>query len=109
MKALREEGIDTVLINPSIATWQTPHELAHEVDFLPIHPGLCRLCLGKGTSRWRLACILWSKRSERWYRIGRMDVLERLGVQVPGTPIKTLEVSEDRDLLVQALKGRIKW
>ena len=37
--------------------------------------------------------------------LDRMGVLERLGVQVLGTPIKTLEVSEDRDLFVQALKG----
>src|SRR6266849_22250 len=44
MKALREEGIDAVLINPNIATWQTSHQLASEVYFLPIFGGLRCVC-----------------------------------------------------------------
>ena len=44
MKALREEGIDAVLVNPNIATWQTSHQLASEVYFLPIFGGLRCVC-----------------------------------------------------------------
>jgi carbamoyl-phosphate synthase large subunit len=38
MKALREEGVEAVLVNPNIATWQTSHQLASEVYFLPVTP-----------------------------------------------------------------------
>ncbi|KAG1860828.1 hypothetical protein F4604DRAFT_1882575 [Suillus subluteus] len=97
LKALREEGVDAVLINPNIATWQTSHELASEVYFLPITCGLQRpdgiLLTFGGQSALNVGIEL-----------DKMGVLERLGIKVLGTPIRTLEVSEDRELFVQALK-----
>ena len=105
LKALREEGVDAVLINPNIATWQTSHELASEVYFLPITPDYVAYVLEKERPDGILLTFGGQSALNVGIELDRMGVLERLGVQVLGTPIKTLEVSEDRDLFVQALKG----
>ena len=105
LKALREEGVDAVLINPNIATWQTSHELASEVYFLPITPDYVAYVLEKERPDGILLTFGGQSALNVGIELDRMGVLERLGVQVLGTPIRTLEVSEDRDLFVQALKG----
>jgi carbamoyl-phosphate synthase large subunit len=105
MKALREEGIDAVLINPNIATWQTSHQLASEVYFLPISVDYVAYVLEKERPDGILLTFGGQSALNVGIELDRMGVLERLGVQVLGTPIRTLEVSEDRDLFVQALKG----
>ncbi|CAL1711341.1 unnamed protein product [Somion occarium] len=104
LKALREEGVDAVLINPNIATWQTSHELASEVYFLPITPDYVAYVLEKERPDGILLTFGGQSALNVGIELDRMGVLERLGVQVLGTPIRTLEVSEDRDLFVQALK-----
>ena len=106
MKALREEGIDAVLINPNIATWQTSHQLASEVYFLPISVDYVAYVLEKERPDGILLTFGGQSALNVGIELDRMGVLDRLGVQVLGTPIRTLEVSEDRDLFVQALKGR---
>jgi carbamoyl-phosphate synthase large subunit len=105
LKALREEGVDAVLINPNIATWQTSHELASEVYFLPITPDYVAYVLEKERPDGILLTFGGQSALNVGIELDRMGILERLGVQVLGTPIRTLEVSEDRDLFVQALKG----
>ena len=105
LKALREEGVDAVLINPNIATWQTSHQLASEVYFLPITADYVAYVLEKERPDGILLTFGGQSALNVGIELDRMGVLERLGVQVLGTPIKTLEVSEDRDLFVQALKG----
>lgn len=105
LKALREEGVDAVLINPNIATWQTSHQLASEVYFLPITPDYVAYVLEKERPDGILLTFGGQSALNVGIELDRMGVLERLGVQVLGTPIRTLEVSEDRDLFVQALKG----
>lgn len=105
LKALREEGVDAVLINPNIATWQTSHELASEVYFLPVTPDYVAYVLEKERPDGILLTFGGQSALNVGIELDRMGVLERLGVQVLGTPIRTLEVSEDRDLFVQALKG----
>lgn len=107
MKALRESGIDAVLINPNIATWQTSHQLASEVYFLPITPDYVAYVLEKERPDGILLTFGGQSALNVGIELDRMGVLERLGVQVLGTPIRTLEISEDRDLFVQALKGAI--
>jgi carbamoyl-phosphate synthase large subunit len=104
MKALREEGIDAVLINPNIATWQTSHQLASEVYFLPISVDYVAYVLEKERPDGILLTFGGQSALNVGIELDRMGVLDRLGVQVLGTPIRTLEVSEDRDLFVQALK-----
>ncbi|PCH35626.1 carbamoyl-phosphate synthase [Wolfiporia cocos MD-104 SS10] len=104
LKALREEGVDAVLINPNIATWQTSHQLASEVYFLPITPDYVAYVLEKERPDGILLTFGGQSALNVGIALDKMGVLERLGVQVLGTPIRTLEVSEDRDLFVQALK-----
>ncbi|KAI0036167.1 carbamoyl-phosphate synthase [Vararia minispora EC-137] len=104
MKALREEGIEAVLINPNIATWQTSHELASEVYFLPISVDYVAYVLEKERPDGILLTFGGQSALNVGIALDRMGVLDRLGVKVLGTPIRTLEVSEDRDLFVQALK-----
>ncbi|KAH8115301.1 carbamoyl-phosphate synthase [Phellopilus nigrolimitatus] len=104
LKALREEGVDAVLINPNIATWQTSHQLASEVYFLPITADYVAYVLEKERPDGILLTFGGQSALNVGIQLDKMGVLERLGVQVLGTPIRTLEVSEDRDLFVQALK-----
>jgi carbamoyl-phosphate synthase large subunit len=105
MKALREEGVEAVLINPNIATWQTSHQLASEVYFLPITTDYVAYVLEKERPDGVLLTFGGQSALNVGIELDRMGVLERLGVRVLGTPIRTLEISEDRDLFVKALKG----
>jgi carbamoyl-phosphate synthase large subunit len=105
LKALREEGVDAVLINPNIATWQTSHQLASEVYFLPITPDYVAYVLEKERPDGVLLTFGGQSALNVGIALDKMGVLDRLGIQVLGTPIRTLEVSEDRELFVQALKG----
>lgn len=105
LKALKEEGVEAVLINPNIATWQTSHQLASEVYFLPITPDYVAYVLEKERPDGVLLTFGGQSALNVGIELDRMGVLERLGIKVLGTPIRTLEVSEDRDLFVQALKG----
>ncbi|KAL1745025.1 hypothetical protein HDZ31DRAFT_63512 [Schizophyllum fasciatum] len=104
LKALSEEGVEAVLINPNIATWQTSHQLASQVYFLPITADYVAYVLEKERPDGILLTFGGQSALNVGIALDRMGVLERLGVQVLGTPIRTLEVSEDRDLFVQALK-----
>ncbi|CAE6341763.1 unnamed protein product [Rhizoctonia solani] len=103
MKALREAGVEAVLINPNIATWQTSHQLASEVYFLPITPDYVAYVLEKERPDGVLLTFGGQSALNVGIELDRMGVLERLGIKVLGTPIRTLEVSEDRELFVQAL------
>ncbi|KAJ3575068.1 hypothetical protein NP233_g1352 [Leucocoprinus birnbaumii] len=104
LKALHEEGVDAVLINPNIATWQTSHQLASEVYFLPVTVDYVAYVLEKERPDGILLTFGGQSALNVGVELDRMGILERLGVKVLGTPIRTLEVSEDRDLFVQALK-----
>jgi carbamoyl-phosphate synthase large subunit len=105
LKALSEEGVKAVLINPNIATWQTSHELASEVYFLPITADYVAYVLEKERPDGILLAFGGQSALNVGIQLDKMGVLDRLGVKVLGTPVRTLEVSEDRDLFVQALKG----
>lgn len=105
MKALREAGVEAVLINPNIATWQTSHQLASEVYFLPITADYVAYVLEKERPDGVLLTFGGQSALNVGIELDKMGVLERLGVKVLGTPIHTLEVSEDRDLFVKALNG----
>lgn len=106
MKALREEGIESVLINPNIATWQTSHQLASEVYFLPITADYVAYVLEKERPDGILLTFGGQSALNVGIQLDKMGIYDRLGVQVLGTPIRTLEVSEDRELFVQALNGK---
>ncbi|KAK8866132.1 carbamoyl-phosphate synthase arginine-specific large chain [Kwoniella newhampshirensis] len=103
IKALRESNIETILINPNIATIQTSHHLANEIYFLPVTPDYVAYVLEKERPDGILLTFGGQSALNVGIQLDKMGVLERLGVKVLGTPIRTLEVSEDRDLFVQAL------
>lgn len=107
LKALSEEGVEAILINPNIATWQTSHQLASEVYFLPITADYVAYILEKERPDGILLTFGGQSALNVGIALDKMGILDRLGVKVLGTPIKTLEISEDRDLFVQALKGMI--
>ncbi|CAN6637917.1 carbamoyl phosphate synthase arginine-specific large chain [Trichomonascus vanleenenianus] len=104
IKALREANKKSVLINPNIATNQTSHALADEIYYLPVTPEYITYII----EREQPDGILLTFGGQTGLNVGvaldKMGVFERYGVKVLGTPIKTLETSEDRDLFAQALK-----
>ncbi|KAJ5569773.1 Carbamoyl-phosphate synthase arginine-specific large chain [Penicillium hispanicum] len=104
LKALKEAGVQSVLINPNIATIQTDHKLADEVYYLPVTPEYVTHVI----ERERPDGILLTFGGQTGLNLGvqmnRMGIFERYGVKVLGTSIRTLETSEDRDLFAQALK-----
>ena len=103
IKALRESGIETVLINPNIATIQTSHALASEVYFLPITPDYVAYVLEKERPDGVLLTFGGQSALNVGVKLEEMGVFERLGVQVLGSQVDVLRMCEDRDLFVQAL------
>ncbi len=104
IKALKEEGIHTVLINPNIATIQTSEHLADDVYFLPITPDF----VTKVIERERPEGILLSFGGQTALNCGiklwEAGVLEKYGVRVLGTPVQAILETEDRDLFVKRLR-----
>ncbi|KAL1915643.1 uncharacterized protein VTP21DRAFT_6402 [Calcarisporiella thermophila] len=104
IKALRESNIETVLINPNIATIQTSHSLADNIYFLPVTPEYLVHILERERPDGILLTFGGQTALNCGVQLHRMGVFDRLGVKVLGTPIRTLELSEDRDLFAKALK-----
>ena len=103
LKALREEGIQTVLINPNIATVQTSEGVADKIYFLPVSPYFVERVIEKE----RPDGILLSFGGQTALNCGvalyRQGVLEKYGVQVLGTPVQAIIDTEDRELFVERL------
>ena len=103
LKAVREEGIRTILINPNIATVQTGSEVADEVYFLPVTPYFVERVIEKE----RPDAILLSFGGQTALNCGvalyKSDVLEKYNVKVLGTPVDTIIATEDRELFVEKL------
>jgi carbamoyl-phosphate synthase large subunit len=103
LKALREEGIATVLVNPNIATIQTSKQLANEVYFLPVTPFFVEKIIEKE----RPDGILLSFGGQTALNCGidlyRNGVLEKYGVQILGTPISAIILTEDRQEFTEHL------
>lgn len=101
IKALKEEGIYTVLINPNIATNQTSKGLADKVYFLPVTPDFVR----KVILQERPDSIYCTFGGQTALQVGiaMKDEFEQLGVKVLGTPIDTVITTEDRELFAAAM------
>jgi len=104
LKALREEGITTVLINPNIATVQTSEQIADKVYFLPVTPGFVK----KVIAREKPDGILLSFGGQTALNCGielyKQKVLEKHNVKVLGTPVQAIIDTEDREIFVNKLK-----
>ncbi|KAJ5438648.1 Carbamoyl-phosphate synthase arginine-specific large chain [Penicillium daleae] len=103
LKALKEAGVQSVLINPNIATIQTDHKLADEVYYLPVTPEYVTHVIERERPDGIFLTFGGQTALNLGVQMNRMGIFERYGVKVLGTPIKTLETSEDRDLFSQAL------
>ncbi|KAI8333165.1 large subunit of carbamoyl-phosphate synthase [Chlamydoabsidia padenii] len=103
IKALRESNVETILVNPNIATIQTSHSLADQVYFLPVTPEYLVHILERERPDGILLTFGGQTALNCGIQLDRMGVLDRLGIKVLGTPIQTLVTSEDRDLFVKAL------
>ncbi|KAL1870440.1 carbamoyl-phosphate synthase (glutamine-hydrolyzing) cpa2 [Diaporthe australafricana] len=103
LKALKEAGVSSVLINPNIATIQTNHFIADEVYYLPVTPEYVTYVI----ERERPDGIFLSFGGQTALNLGvqmqKMGTFEKYGVKVLGTSVHTLELSEDRDLFARAL------
>ena len=103
IKALKEEGIYTVLINPNIATIQTSKGLADKVYFLPVNADFVR----KVIKHERPDAIYCTFGGQTALQVGIQlkDEFEELGVQVLGTPIDTIITTEDRELFARSMES----
>ncbi|KAI7906607.1 uncharacterized protein BX663DRAFT_548768 [Cokeromyces recurvatus] len=101
IKALKEEGIYTVLINPNIATIQTSKGLADKVYFLPVTPDFVRKVIQYEKPDG--IYVTFGGQTALSVGIALKDEFESLGVKVLGTQIDTIITTEDRDLFAQAL------
>ena len=103
LKALREEGVKTVLINPNIATVQTSEGVADQVYFLPVNPYFVERVI----ERERPDGILLSFGGQTALNCGvelyRSGTLEKYGIRVLGTPVQAIMDTEDRELFVKRL------
>ncbi len=103
LKALKEENVSTVLINPNIATVQTSEELADKIYFLPVTPYFVE----KVIAREKPDGILLSFGGQTALNCGtelyRSGVFEKYNVKVLGTPVTAIMDTEDRELFVKKL------
>ena len=103
LKALKEAGVQSVLINPNIATIQTAHVLADEVYYLPVTPEYVTYVIEKERPDGIFLSFGGQTALNLGVKMNKMGIFDRYGVKVLGTSIKTLETSEDRDLFAKAL------
>ena len=103
LKAMREEGISTVLINPNIATIQTSDGVADKVYFLPITPYFVEEVIKKEQPDGILLAFGGQTALNCGTELYVSGVLEKYGVQVLGTSVDAIMITEDRDLFVKKL------
>ena len=103
LKALREEGIATVLINPNIATIQTSEGVADQVYFLPITPYFVEEVIKKEKPDGILLAFGGQTALNCGTELYLNGTLERHGVKVLGTSVEAIMITEDRDLFVKKL------
>jgi len=103
LKVLREEGIASVLINPNIATIQTSEGMADATYFLPITPEYVRQVIDKERPDGIFLSFGGQTALNCGVALAKDGTLYKYGVDVLGTPIKTIEDTEDRELFVDRL------
>ena len=103
LKALREDGISTVLINPNIATIQTSEGVADKVYFLPITPYFVEEVIKKEQPDGILLAFGGQTALNCGTELYMNGTLERYGVKVLGTSVEAIMITEDRDLFVKKL------
>ena len=103
LKALREEGVETVLINPNIATVQTSEGVGDQIYFLPVQPYFVERVIQKERPDGILLAFGGQTALNCGVELYRSGVLEKYGVKVLGTPVQAIMDTEDRELFVDKL------
>ncbi|UCF63596.1 MAG: carbamoyl-phosphate synthase (glutamine-hydrolyzing) large subunit [bacterium] len=104
IKALKEEGISTILINPNIATIQTSDHLADQVYFLPVTPDFVEKVIQKEKPDGILLSFGGQTALNCGIELYKRGVFEKYNLSLLGTPIKTILDTEDRQLFVDRLR-----
>ena len=103
LKAMREEGIHTVLVNPNIATVQTSEGIADEIYFLPVTPFFIEKVIEKERPQGILLAFGGQTALNCGVALHQNGVLEKYNVAVLGTPVEAIMNTEDRDLFARKL------
>lgn len=103
LKAMREEGIKSVLINPNIATVQTSEGVADKIYFLPVTPYFVEQVIKKERPQGILLAFGGQTALNCGVELYRSGVLEKYNVKVLGTPVQAIMDTEDRELFVKKL------
>lgn len=103
LKALREEGVETILINPNIATVQTTEGIADKIYFLPVTPYFVEKILEKEKPQGILLSFGGQTALNCGIALFKSGALERNNVRVLGTPVQAIMDTEDRDLFIKKL------
>ncbi len=103
LKALKEEGIETILINPNIATVQTSEGVADQIYFLPVTPFFVEKVIEKERPQGIMLAFGGQTALNCGVELYKSGVLEKYDLQVLGTPVQAIMDTEDRDLFVQKL------
>ena len=103
LKALREEGVKTVLINPNIATVQTSEGVADQIYFLPVQPYFVERVIEKERPDGILLSFGGQTALNCGVELYKSGVLEKYNVKVLGTPVQAIMDTEDRELFVDRL------
>lgn len=103
LKAMKEEGIETVLINPNIATVQTSESFADRIYFLPVLPYFVEKVIEKERPDGILLSFGGQTALNCGVELYRSGVLEKYDVRVLGTPVQAIIDTEDRELFVERL------
>ena len=103
LKALREEGISSVLVNPNIATIQTSEGIADQVYFLPVTPYFVEEIIKKERPDGILLAFGGQTALNCGTELYQKGILEKYGVRVLGTSVEAIMYTEDRDLFVKKL------
>ena len=104
IKALKEEGIKTILVNPNIATIQTSDFLADEIYFLPIEPYFIEKVIRKEQPDGILLSFGGQSALNAGVELSKGGVLEKYNVTVLGTPVEAILKTEDRELFAQEMR-----
>lgn len=103
LKAMKEEGIETVLINPNIATVQTSEGIADKIYFLPVTPQFVERVIDRERPDGILLAFGGQTALNCGVELYRSGVLEKYHVKVLGTPVQAIMDTEDRELFVEKL------
>ncbi|MTK54189.1 carbamoyl-phosphate synthase (glutamine-hydrolyzing) large subunit [Paludibacter sp.] len=103
LKALKEEGIETVLINPNIATVQTSEGVADKIYFLPITPFFVEKVIKKEQPDGLLLAFGGQTALNCGVKLFESGILEKYNLRVLGTPVQAIIDTEDRELFVKKL------